>query len=208
MLKNLRKDLDDQSARFRLVYLVDDFAGTGKSFLRFDEDDSQWKGKLVRFRDSVQRANEALGDDGLLEEEWQLCVHHYVASHRAAESIKDNVARFANDCQLTWPQADPTFGMILPEDLPINAEPNANGSFIELTQTYYDPKIRTIHSDVGGETHLGLGFGGCALPLVLEHNTPNNSVALLWAESDGSVVDGETCAPAMRPLFRRRQRHT
>ena len=31
----------------------------------------------------------------------------------------------------------------------------------------------------------------------------NNSISLLWAESDG---DGEV--PPMRPLFRRRQRHT
>ena len=39
-------------------------------------------------------------------------------------------------------------------------------------------------------------------PLVLEHNTPNNSVALLWAETAG----GDT-ALAMRPLFRQRRRH-
>ena len=33
LLENLRKDLNDRDARFRLVYLVDDFAGTGTSFL-------------------------------------------------------------------------------------------------------------------------------------------------------------------------------
>jgi hypothetical protein len=76
-----------------------------------------------------------------------------------------------------------------------------------LTQTYYDPSLRTKHTDVGGVTHLGLGYGGCALPLVLEHNTPNNAVALLWAETAGGDRDG-VAAPAMRPLFRRRQRHT
>lgn len=69
-----------------------------------------------------------------------------------------------------------------------------------------DPEIQTKHTDVGGVNHIGLGYGGCALPLVLEHNTPNNSVALLWAETDGGSRDGAR-APAMRPLFRRRQRH-
>jgi hypothetical protein len=26
------------------------------------------------------------------------------------------------------------------------------------------------------------GYANCALPLVLEHNTPNNSISLLWAD--------------------------
>ena len=32
MLDHLRNDLSDPQARFRLVYLIDDFAGTGTSF--------------------------------------------------------------------------------------------------------------------------------------------------------------------------------
>jgi len=96
--------------------------------------------------------------------------------------------------------------VILPEDLPIDRNPSTSDDFIKLTQKYYDPAIRTKHTDVGGVTHLGLGYGGCALPLVLEHNTPNNSVALLWAETPGGM-HGSVPAPAMRPLFRRRQRH-
>ena len=55
--------------------------------------------------------------------------------------------------------------------------------------------------------HLGLGYGGCALPLVLAHNTPNNAVALLWAETRGEAREDGQPASAMRPLFRRRQRH-
>ena len=96
--------------------------------------------------------------------------------------------------------------MRLPRDLPINAVTGRHDDFFKLTQTYYDPKIRTKHTDIGGVKHLGLGYGGCALPLVLEHNTPNNAVALLWAETEGGDRSG-VLAPAMRPLFRRRQRH-
>ena len=53
----------------------------------------------------------------------------------------------------------------------------------------------------GKDAHFG--FGECGLPLVLDHNTPNNSLALLWAETPG---DGGK--HPMRPLFRRRQRHS
>lgn len=209
LLDNLREDLDDSSARFRIVYLVDDFAGTGTSFLRFDQNAEKWKGKLVRFKASADAANRVLDDDKLFEDHWVLCVHHHVASAYAAKAIQERLTNLADsdDSLEHWARSTyATFGMVLPHELPINMDAGSHDDFIKLTQTYYDPVIRTKHTDVGGETHLGLGYGRCALPLVLEHNTPNNSVALLWAETDGGMRDGVP-APAMRPLFRRRQRH-
>ena len=209
LLENLRKDLNDPTARFRIVYLVDDFAGTGTSFFRFDDESSRWKGKLVRFKDSVNSANGTFDGDKLFEDSWVLCAHHYVASSTAARAIQERLNKSADTGYFPegWAQATyATFGMVLPHDLPINMDGECHDDFIKLTQIYYDPVIRTKHTDVGRVTHLGLGYGGCALPLVLEHNTPNNTVALLWAETDGGIRDGAP-APAMRPLFRRRQRH-
>ena len=91
LIENLRKDLNEPDARFRLVYLVDDFAGTGTSFLRFDEKTEKWKGKLIRFKESVQSANKALNGDKLFEDGWVLCAHHYVASSHATEAIRDRL---------------------------------------------------------------------------------------------------------------------
>ena len=85
LLDNLRADLGDSKARFRLIYLIDDFAGTGTSFLRFDDDMTKWKGKLIRFKDSIEMANKALAGDKLLEDRWELCIHHYVASWAAVQ---------------------------------------------------------------------------------------------------------------------------
>lgn len=209
LLDNLRNDLNDSTARFRIVYLIDDFTGTGTSFLRYDDRAGKWKGKLVRFRDSVQGANDSFEGDRLFEDGWVLCIHHYVASSSAAAAIQERLGQFSDTGELSedWARAIySTFGMVLPNNLPIDVDGGNHDDFIELTQTYYDPVLRTKHTDVGGVDHLGLGYGGCALPLVLEHNTPNNSVALLWAETDGGTRDGVP-APAMRPLFRRRQRH-
>ena len=209
LLHNLRQDLNDPQARFRLVYLVDDFTASGTSFLRFDEEKKKWKGKLLRFRESVASANGALGDRELFEDGWELCIHHYVASSRAAEAIRRHLVQSAavDGFRKDWAGAThPSFGTVLPPDLPIDRVAGRHDDFIALTRTYYDPVLRTKHTDVGGASHLGLGYGGCALPLVLEHNTPNNAVALLWAETEGGVRDGADL-PAMRPLFRRRQRH-
>jgi hypothetical protein len=207
LLENLRDDLKDSTARFRLAYLIDDFSGTGTSFLRWDAKKGKWKGKLMRFRQSFEAATAGL-QEPLFEPGWELCVHHYLASEDAAQAIVrrqcEAAAALATD---GWAAAvHASFGMILPADLPLSADDQRNADFVALTQTYYDPILRTKHTDVGGVEHLGLGYGGCALPLVLDHNTPNNSVALIWAETDGGDRGG-VIAPAMRPLFRRRQRH-
>ena len=207
LLEDLRSNLGCSLARFRLIYLLDDFVGTGTSLLRFDKGQKKWKGKLVRFIDSIKRADESLENDRLLEADCELCIHHYVASSAAVDAVKSRLecAKRTVDELWNWPLYF-SYGTILPPKLPINSGDENNNEFLHLTKTYYDPQMRTKHTDVGGVDHLGLGYGGSALPLVLEHNTPNNSVALLWAETDGSIVDGAQ-APAMRPLFRRRQRH-
>jgi hypothetical protein len=208
LLHNLREDLKDPMARFRLVYLIDDFVGTGTSFLRYNAEKNKWSGKLLKFKESLDGAVKALDGDQILCDDWELCIHHYIASFAAVRAIDERQAEASESLNSEgWAKGVHfSFGTVLPQDLPIDAVPGRFDDFLKLTQVYYDPKIRTRHTDVGGVSHLGLGFGGCALPLVLEHNTPNNAVALLWAETDGGMC-GRVEAPPMRPLFRRRQRH-
>jgi hypothetical protein len=206
LLATLRSDVGDPSERFATVYLIDDFMGTGTSFLRFSEEKETWKGKLMRFRDSVQRATEELGDQQPFENGWTLRAHHYLATRKAVLDLSKRVSEVEPllKAELGCSSVHLSFGSVLPEAFPIDI--GGPPEFVALTQKYYDPSLRNAHTDVGGATHLGLGYGGCALPLVLYHNTPNNSVALLWAETDGRPDSGHR-VHAMRPLFRRRQRH-
>ena len=169
--------------------------GSGRTLLRKKKDGS-WAGKLIRFFGHI---SEKIG--AYIDTDWSVTVHHYLASQYAKESIIKNSALAASDRGLSswFPDIDFTFGTVLPSDLPINSDPNCE--FLRLCNDYYDQDLQTVHSDVGGGD-LRLGFAKCALPLVLDHNTPNNSVALLWGETEGR--EGRH---AMRPLFRRRQRH-
>lgn len=174
---DLRKDkeLDDPEARFRLVYLIDDFAGTGKTFLRFDDEEA--KGKLVRFKRSVKEANKDLNGDNLFDDNWELCVHHYVVTAKAEKYIKECLQKTTADTGYRdgWARKmHSSCGMVLPSDTPIDAVSGRYDDFIRLTQTYYDPIIQTRHTDVGGRPHLGLGFGspvlmGGRLPLESEY---------------------------------------
>jgi hypothetical protein len=205
LLKDLRRDLGDPKACFRMVYLLDDFVGTGTTFLRYDDEKKKWGGKLVRFKESVDGAKDV---GPFFSQKWELCVHHYIGSASAVKGLngrKDKAKEALGGAG--WADGVHfSFGMEMPRDLPIDAVPGRFSEFIALTQKYYDPVLSNRHTGVGGADHLGLGYGGCALPLILHHNTPNNSVALLWAETDGGIRDG-VLSPAMRPLFRRRQRH-
>jgi hypothetical protein len=53
-----------------------------------------------------------------------------------------------------------------------------------MASDYYDERVFDVHLAVGGTTDVRLGFAGCALPVVLAHNTPNNSVFVLWGPED------------------------
>jgi hypothetical protein len=194
LLGDLREHTGDGQARFSTVYLIDDFVASGTTLLK--KRNSEWSGKLIKFWDST---TSVLGSH--FEPDLLVCIHHYISSHRASVAVEDNYGqafRERSDIGL-FRNVEFSFGTILPEDLPID-EARYN-EFMQLVEKYYDPVIETPHMKQGGED-ARLGFGRGALPLILEHNTPNNSVALLWAETEG----GEG-AHAMRPLFRRRQRH-
>jgi hypothetical protein len=201
LLGDLRKSLAEPEARFAFVFLVDDFIASGTTLLRWDEKKIRWNGKLLRFWEDLEAAHVVASH---FESDWVLCVHHYLATHRGAGTAEQRQAEALesrrNAGQGWFERVKFSYGMMLADDFPVD-EPR-HAEFLRLVQTYYDESIETEHTKLGGDD-ARLGFGKCALPLVLEHNTPNNSLALIWAETAGK--DGKH---PMRPLFRRRQRHT
>ncbi|MCF8146168.1 MAG: hypothetical protein K9N21_19850 [Deltaproteobacteria bacterium] len=201
LLKDLQDDLKDPEAQFAFVFLVDDFIASGTTLLRWEKDKNRWNGKMLRFWDDVEEAGVA---GTHFEPTWVLCVHHYLATHRARETAEQRhagVLKERRDAGQDWfERVKFSYGMVLPESFPVDQA--HHGEFLKLVENYYDDVIETKHMKLGGED-ARLGFGKCALPLVLEHNTPNNSLSLLWADTPG-----EKGKHSMRPLFRRRQRHT
>jgi hypothetical protein len=196
LLEDLRDNLKDTSARFVFAFLLDDFVGTGTTLLR--DEDGIWKGRLPRFWKAVEPFL-----DSHFEPDWVLGVHHYIATESASSAIDDRnqlITKYEGTNKW-FANVEFSFGTILPASLRLDDEHYP--SFMRLVKKYYSTSIQTKHTAKGGGSDVRLGFGQCALPFVLEHNTPNNSVALLWADTDGS--DGQH---AMRPLFRRRQRHS
>lgn len=201
--KELAKDLEglkvDAEPTFDTIYLVDDFAASGTSFIRAEAGENGkrvWKGKLMRFLRSLN------SERSIPSKEWTLVIHHLIITDKAIEHLNDAVRQAKEESpDLPWFESvEVTHSYRLSDGFPLT--PAGDPDFYALTQKYYDASIQTSSTDKGGVKHLGLGYAGCALPLVLDHNTPNNSVALLWARSEGEN------AHAMRPLFYRRSRHS
>lgn len=186
--KDLTKMNVTEDRKFERVCLIDDFAGSGSSFVK-KKDVKTWGGKINRFVEAAAAGN-------LLANKCVLHVHHHLMSKKAIEHIESSMADFAND----HPQfsALTTCSYQLPESVVIS-DHFTNQDLVSLIKKCYDKDICDEHT--GQDIWYGYKSGG--LPLILEHNTPNNSIALLWA-----VSKLETKNHRMRGLFPRRKRHS
>lgn len=193
--KELRKSLkgqvkDGEGDMFELVCLVDDFSGSGSSLIRKDESGT-WKGKIPKFF-----ATNAGKRGTLLTPNCRIHVHHHLASNKAAVQIESDLKAFgANRTEFV---CTTSYSNVLASEIVID-DSYEDQAFVALVKDCYDREIQDDHT---GED-IWYGYKQCGLPLVLEHNTPNNSVALLWATSPN-----ENNKPQMKPLFARRKRHS
>lgn len=189
-------------ARFDHVYLVDDFTASGTTFIR--QVDGVWKGKLNTFNALVQHAREEMGAAFPIASDYHLHVHHYISSHQARAALLDRLVTAVADWkERSFAKVDVTEGLLLPEGLKLSK--GADPAIWDLSERYYDHalfKRLEKHCREAGQSDMRRGYAECALPVVLDHNTPNNSLSLLWADTLGD--DG---AHPMRSLFRRRDRH-
>lgn len=212
--KDLKDDLKAADARFDDVYLIDDFTASGTTFIRFP-DGADPKGKLAKFEKIVANARAQLKDDFPLADGYMLHIHHYISTAQARNALEGRITEAANKLpDRSYGAAFITEGLRLPGDLRIGAVDAASGTmlaanpsdtpYLRLCETYYDDELfkrLEKHCREAGQTDMKYGYANCALPLVLEHNTPNNSIPILWADTEG------TQGPPMRPLFLRRDRH-
>jgi hypothetical protein len=219
----LRKQLGED-AKFEDVYLVDDFTASGTTFIRME--DGKPAGKLKKFEEMVSAARVELDTKFPIMENYRLHIHHYISTVQARHALLERI----NGVIPLWSNRSFNEdvavheGLLLPSSLPLGTtsadtpsgglvEAGADGlrathpedrEFIVLCEKYYDPSefVRLEeHCRAAGLETLCYGYGYCALPLILEHNTPNNTVPLIWSET------GDTMSPVTRSLFHRRDRH-
>lgn len=167
-------------AKFNHVLLIDDFTGSGFTMIR--QEGEGFGGKLI----DVKKNLDVLAGAGLLDSNTGVTVITYVASEGAERVIVDHLRR----ANIPW--AFRTIQRIPDSSRVVDPAMEA------LCKNYYDAALEDEHKG-----NAMFGYRDCRLPLVLTHNTPNNSICLLW-------IDTSEMPDTLRrhALFPRYERHS
>ncbi len=148
------------------VFLMDDFSGSGISYLRQEEDEDKnriWDGKIVKVIQQLEKQMKNIND---------ITIHVilYLATQKARKHIEEYVERFYKDRKIRIKVH------ILQDIHEIVPAPHLE----QLMIKYYDDGIEDSHYRKGKHDKPFLGFDECSLPVVIYHNTPNNSFPIIW----------------------------
>lgn len=190
--EDLKKELDrdlrrlteaassESGAQFETVVLLDDFTASGLSYVR-KKDSGEFGGKISRV---LRHASGETGLGSVVANTADVEVLLYVATEGALERIRDEVRGLVED--VGW---GGSIGIRAIQVLPnrLSADEWATPEILDLLREYMDDSIVDRHFRVGRHDRPYLGFDECGLPLVLYHNTPNNSLPILWFERHRAV---------------------
>ncbi|MCK1650175.1 hypothetical protein IVA88_01810 [Bradyrhizobium sp. 149] len=185
MLEELKVSLKSSSVlhpsdyippRFSLIWLVDDFSGSGNTYIRFDTKDRRFKGKIKKIYERIYSG------DLIDPDYYEVYLLLYVATRQAIDHIEYWSERFTSE-QGFKPLK---LHVLCPIEKSIALSPSTDPALMSMLSKpkYYDDRASDRHISVGGTESARLGFANCSLPLVLSHNTPNNSVYALWGPED------------------------
>lgn len=169
------------------LVLLDDFSASGTSCLTADG--NRAKGKVAKFFDRVQ-SSEAW-KSVVSFSKTRLVIVLYVATEGALANIHAGVDALRKTYGI-----DATVLPVQRIGTDVSLKASDSDPMIDVIKKYYDASVEDEHSKKGG-SDLRFGFAAGGLPLVLHHNTPNNSIFLLWVEGSDRVS----------PLFPRVSRH-
>ncbi len=186
LIDDLEKDLA-VGARFRCLFLIDDFCASGKTVLReepaSDGTSMVLKGILARLQSEGKLLNALETNDARI----------YFCPLVITEFAKNRLVELIPRLQPPLNRTVLLPAVVLPDSVRILSPENNESSaqtIASLCANYYQDDM--------GDEHTGnvmFGYESCGLPIVLHHNTPNNSIYLLWSRK------------LKAPLFVRYERH-
>lgn len=159
--------------QFRHVFLIDDFAGSGTTLLR--EEGGRFDGRLHRFAGSL-RNDRALRD--LIHPEFRLHVCLYVMTNQARGHLESLAARYTTAAWTSPPLFHPV--AVIPDSCVM--DPDGASEFGAMLNKYYNPDVLIDEHKLKGGDSVKFGFANCGISLVFDHNCPNNSLYLIWAD--------------------------
>lgn len=167
-----KEGIKAESPRFNLVWLLDDFSGSGNTYIRYDNEAKKFKGKIKKIYERLEKG------DLVDPNHYEVFLLLYTATRQAIDHIEYWSERFTSEKGYK-PLQVRVLCPIEPE-ISLKHEPDPKISALLEKTNYYDTRATDKHIEVGGTPDARMGFAGCALPVVLSHNSPNNSIYMLW----------------------------
>jgi hypothetical protein len=187
----LGRQTQPDERRFRTLVLLDDFSASGTSYYAMPAT-APPGGKVAHFFDDICASAPASRLVDLADLEVFILL--YMATEQALSHLREATAA-------TWGRRGIRYSVdavqVLSNDVRLQRSGSEPINPLIDDPRYYDPTIHDPHMQKGRTPDSRYGYGDCGLPLVLHHNTPNNSIALLMSYEDKTF----------RGLFPRIQRH-
>lgn len=181
---SLLKELDESAKKFNSLYLIDDFTASGTSFIRKDID--QYKGKLTKIIDKFFNSKVNEKSRELLLPNVDIHIIFCLATQCAISHIENLLSEFIKSRGLEERISfDVRCVQIIPNRVADEIKNDTTLVDIIKKEKYINKKnVGTKSYKVGHGEQEYFGYGDGALPLVLSHNTPNNSILVLWQDDD------------------------
>lgn len=158
--------------RFNMIWLLDDFSGSGNTYIRYDNDSHKFKGKIKKIYERLHKG------DLIDTSHYEVYLLLYVATRQAVDHIEYWAEQFTSENGYKPLQLRVLF--VIEPEVSVTHSTNVELKDLIGNPSYCDTRAADKHFKVGGTCDPSWGFAGCALPIVLSHNTPNNSVYILW----------------------------
>lgn len=157
----------DKEEKLKNIFLLEDFSGSGISFIR--KENNQWKGKIVKFLERIKSYGADIS-------KINLTLVLYISTVEAVKYIESQLLEYRKENGIIATYTVEAIQMIHKQEIKPEIQ--------ELLKKYFDKynmnSIVDIHYKKGNSELPFLGFNECALPLVIYHNTPNNSLPIIW----------------------------
>lgn len=173
MLKQLQKAIPD--SKFKTVFLIDDFTASGMTYCRSDDG-----GKMGKILSSIFKPGDIF-HQAIDHKTFEMHILFYIATVEALQNIKRGVEEWKEKNGYSF---NCTVECLLPIAENVKSKITSDTELMSFMEKYFDPTILDEHYSKGKHDLPFLGFNECGLPIVLNHNTPNNSVAILWMPPD------------------------
>ncbi len=175
----IKENFSTAPGKFNLIWLIDDFSGSGNTYIRYEE--GKFKGKIKKVYDQLHNS------ELLNSSHYEVFLLLYVATRQAIDHIEYWAEQFTSEKGYK-PLQVRVLCTIERSMSVTTAPPISKATPLLAIQKYCDQSCSDKHFRVGGTEDVRFGFAGCALPVVLNHNTPNNSVFILWGPENSAFA--------------------